>query len=364
MGAALPGERLRVAQFPPVDPSQVASFEALLERATTVAGARPVRQGRITPGWALRQAEVDVVHLHWLEYIAGSDAAPIVGLARTLVRTARLLSSLLILRLRGVGIVWTVHNLRPHEPVRPLVERALAEGVYLVASEVIVHSAYARTQVADQFRVKRRRPLNVIPHANYVDAFASGGPGPEEIVTRFDLPPGGYRYLAFGQVRRYKRLTLLTEQFSRQDGDDLRLLVVGRPNDHDEVERLRAAARLDPRIVLWLEHIADELVPGLHRACDAAVIAYEDVFSSGALLLALSYGLPVVAPSTGSARELFDSPAVEFFSGRDLGPALARVRGGAGSQQTEAALQAARAFPWSLVAEQTLAVYERAAKRS
>ena len=111
------GQRaLRMAQVPPQPPGPT-SYLTLLAAALERAGAQVTH---VEPAalWRLgRQRSVDLVHLHWLEFIAPSAPGARRGLARTLVRHARLVAVLVWLRLRGVKIVWTVHNLRPHEPV-------------------------------------------------------------------------------------------------------------------------------------------------------------------------------------------------------------------------------------------------------
>ena len=353
---------IRAAQFPPVDPSQPSSFQHLLERATVTAGIEPARAQRLNVRWALRQHVADVVHLHWLEYIVSVDATPGRGLARTLVRSARLITSLLVLRARHIGVVWTVHNLASHDPVRPRVERALGEAVYALADEVIVHSEYARARVAARFgAARRRRPPHVIPHPNYVGVFPDAGEDRAAIRARLGLPADAYVYLCFGQVRAYKQIGALAEVFGRLAGDEARLLVVGRATDPAEARRLERCAARDPRIVLRLEHVPEELVAPVHRAGDAAVIAYRDVFSSGALLASLSEGLPVVAPGTGTARELFTPPAVELFEDGALLDALERVRAHHGEAQSVAARQAAARFPWSTAGERIAEVYRLSA---
>jgi glycosyltransferase involved in cell wall biosynthesis len=353
---------IRVAQFPPADPSQPASFQALLQRATEAAGIRAAPTERLTTRWALRQAEADVVHLHWLEYIVTIDDR---SLARTIVRAARLIASLMILRGRRIPVVWTVHNLMPHEAVRPRGQRFVAQATYLLADEVIVHSDYARSRVLGAFRGPRSRRIHVIPHANYVGAHPAAGEPPQSLRNRLGVPGDAYLYLCFGQVRGYKRLARLAERFRALPDGDARLLIMGKAVDAHEAERLRARAAEDPRIVLALDHVPDELVASVHEASDAAVIAYADVFSSGALLLALSHGVPVVAPESGTARELFAPPAVEFFGDPDgdLLDALTRVRRHAEPGQARAAREAAGAFPWSSAGERTAQVYRSARDR-
>jgi glycosyltransferase involved in cell wall biosynthesis len=276
-----------------------------------------------------------------------------------------LLAGLLILRARRIGIVWSVHNLMPHEPVRPRVQRFIAVATYLLADRVIVHSEYARARVQHTLGRFRRRPVHVIPHANYVGAYPAATQSREATRDQLGVPHDSYVYLCFGQVRGYKRLGALAERFATLPAQDARLLIVGRAVDDDEATRLQAHAAADPRIVLRLGHVPDQLVASLHQASDAAVIAYADVFSSGALLLALSYGVPVVAPGAGTASELFGPPAVEFFSGIDVDllDALERVRRHREPRQADAALRAALAFPWSSAGTLTAEVYRLACRR-
>lgn len=308
----------------------------------------------------LFQSEIDVLHLHWLEYAAAPDPAPVTGLARTWFRLTRLLVAIAALRIRGTGVVWTIHNLSAHEPLRPHSQRVLARGVYLLADEVIVHSDHARTRVRATFPRPRGRQPRVIPHGNYVGAFPAEPRRREEVRAGLGLPTDAFVFLAFGVIRRYKRLPLLAEQFRQLRGDDVRLLIAGEPRDAGDVRSLERQAAADPRILLRLGRVEDHAVSGLHLAADAAVLAYSDVFSSGALLLALSCGLPVVAPGLGTARELFAEPAVEFFDGDAIAPALQRIRS---EDRRGAAIAAAQRFGWDAVGQQTVAVY-RAARRT
>ena len=334
-----------------------------MERATSAAGITPARARRLSVRWALRQRDTDVVHLHWLEYIVSLDGTPGMGLARTLVRSARLLGSLCALRGRRIGVVWTIHNLASHDPVRPRVERVLGEATYALADEVIVHSEYARERVEARFHHRRRRPVHVIPHPSYLGVFPDAGEDRSTIRERLGIPSDAYLFLCFGQIRAYKQLVALAETFARLPAQDVRLLIAGRPTDPAEARRLQDQATRDPRLVLHLEHVPDEDVGPLHRASDAAVIAYDDVFSSGALLASLSCGLPVLAPDTGTVRELFAPPAVQLFAEGTLSEALAQMRAAHDEGRRAAATTAAMRFSWEETGVRTAKVYRLAAGR-
>jgi beta-1,4-mannosyltransferase len=348
----MPDASLRVLHLPPSDAP--ASYISLLTSAL-----QPHRVVAVPPPASLwrvgRSRSADVVHLHWLEFIAPSDGRPVTGLARTLARQTKLAAGLCWLRLRGVKVVWTVHNLAPHEPVRPHLERVLGRVVSRLADHVIAHSQYAKARIEQRWG--RLSTITVIPHANYIGVFPPAQRPRAQMRERMHIPADAFVFLAFGQVRPYKRLPELVEAFSALPGADLRLVIAGRAVVAAEAERVRRAAAADPRVMLELRDIPDAEVTGLHRAADAGVLAYRDVFSSGALLLALSHGLPVVVPDEGTAREVAGDAASETFAPGELGAAMDRMRALDPKAASAAALAVAERHDWSEAGARTAALY-------
>ncbi len=68
-------------------------------------------------------------------------------------------------------------------------------------------------------------------------------------------------------------------------------------------------AAADKRVVLLDRYIPEVEVAELYALADVAVLNYSEVFSSGALLLALSLGLAVLAPRQGT-DEFVGRPAL------------------------------------------------------
>jgi glycosyltransferase involved in cell wall biosynthesis len=353
-GAGVPQQALRVAQVPPQRPgptSYLTLLSAALERAgVQVTAAESAALWRI--GW---ERSADVVHLHWLEFIAPSAPGSARAVALTFVRHGRLIAALAWLRLRGVRLVWTVHNLSPHEPVQPRLESWLGLVVSRVCHALVAHSAYARTRILERWG--RHLQVAVIPHANYIGLFPAAQGSRAEIRRTLGVPDDAFVFLAFGQVRRYKRLTDLVAAFRTLARDDVRLLVAGKPVPADEAARLRDAARDDPRVLFDLREVPDDQVAGLHACADSAVLAYRDVFSSGALLLALSFGLPVVAPDVGTAAELLGTEAGELFAPGGLTAALDAAYRADRPARAAAAASVARRYDWDLVGRETAGLY-------
>jgi beta-1,4-mannosyltransferase len=342
---------VKVAQLPPGYDGDRASYIGLLRDALRAQGVDTVTD--LTLAQCLRpDAGLDVVHVHWLEYIVALDPNASLGFIRSAVRGVRFMRDLIRLRRMGIAVVWTAHNLRPHEPRQPIIEHVLALATMLLSRAVITHSRYARERLSRLYPAKSK--IAVIPHGNYVGAFAGYG------VADPDQSAGApFEFLCFGQIRPYKQLPELVRAFRALPGDDVRLVIAGKPVVEAELARLRDAADGDARVLVDARHIPDDEVSTLHRRAHAAIFAYRDVFSSGALVLALSYGLPIVAPAVGTATELVSPPGFEAFEPGELTLALERMRAGDWSARRDAALRAAHAYPWSAVAASTIALYER-----
>ena len=363
--SAMSAPTIRTIHFPAPD-GEPGAYLSLLTESLARVGVQPVHAPALTEEWARdAPAHVDVVHLHWLEFIAPSAPGAVLGTVKTARRAVRLERLLRRLRADGVAVVWTIHNLAPHEPVHPWIEQRLSRDVASIVDAAVVHSEHARGHAVAHFGHADK--LAVIPHGNYVGAYPEPTAPATELRRRRGIPDDAYVFLSFGQVRRYKRLPELAEAFHALAGDDLRLLIAGAPVDASEADRLRALATVDDRIVLDLRRIPSAEVSAIHAVADAAVFSYDDMFSSGSALLALSCGLAIVAPADSTGTEIADADAVVAIESGDLTGALDVIRRGDRDAQRAAATETAERYDWDGVAHATAEVYRsvyRSARQS
>ena len=346
----------RIVQLPPRFHEEPGSYIGLLTAALEQSGVQ-VRNDLYLSEAAEHAAEIDAVHLHWLEYVVGLDSGRASALARSGIRVGRFLRDMWRLRRAKVGIVWTAHNLAPHEPRHPHIERFLNIVTLMLCDAVIVHSGYARDRLVAKHRLAARKAV-VIPHANYAGVYPE--PEPRATPKNADEP---FEFLCFGHIRPYKQLPELITAFRALSATDVRLRIAGKPVDDAALRALRDVAGDDPRVVIEPEPVPFEDVAALHHRADAAVFAYRDVFSSGAMVLALSFGLPVVVPEQGAATELVRAPGSETFGPGGLTEALERMHTGDHAARVQAALDSVAQDTWAHVAESTTAVYDRAIAR-
>lgn len=329
-------------------------YAELLSDALTRAGVE-VERAQLKP-WRLAfpPAGPGVVHVHWPEFVMVGHGAGARHRAKATVAALALRLSVRRLQRRGVRVVWTIHNRRPHDLAAPRAQVALYPWMARHADAAIVHTRYA-AQVARE-ALGRTGPVYLAPHGHYVGAYPPARGDRDALRARYGFGPDERVLLAFGQVKRYKRLAALAEELGERAPAHVRLLVAGSGRDADEARALREAAARDDRIVFVDERVADEDVADLYRLADLAVLNYSEVFSSGALLLALSQGLAALVPAEGGAGELVGPPAVFPFAASPfdvLDDALAVPA----EERRAAAHAAAEEFSWERAARAHLSAY-------
>jgi len=158
---------------------------------------------------------------------------------------------------------------------------------------------------ASGYRLKDDSKLFVVPQGNYA-SFYENLVSREEARARLGAGKDEKVFLFFGSVRRYKGVLELVSAFKRTEGAGVRLLIAGNPYDGEIKDELERAAAGDARIKMFLKFVPDAEVQVYMNAADAVVLPYLEITTSAALLLALSFGKPVIAPSLGYIREILD----------------------------------------------------------
>lgn len=210
-----------------------------------------------------------------------------------------------VLRLFGIKIIWTVHNLIKHDSQYKHWELFLYRCLSKLANSLIVHSRYAKQQVAAVYSVKNTKKIAVVPHAHYIDDYDNS------IVPLNAREKLGYtaddRIILFlGAVRPYKGIEDLIVAFQQLNDPRGRLIVVGECLEPSFAQKLEALQGANPHITLHLERIADEDIQVYMNAADYVALPFRSIFTSGSVMLALSFAKPVIVPAIGCIPELLE----------------------------------------------------------
>ncbi len=309
-------------------------FQALLTSQFEEFGIVPVGMDRLAdlddpialPALAgLRAQGIEVVlHLHWLARVLRGVTSEAEGRQRV----ASFLGALDAFRAAGGRIVWTVHNVLPHDTALPAVDLELRQGVVERADIVHVLSAGTVAAAAPLYEIPASKVLHV-PHPAYLgvypdnsEAFARQhyGIGADDVVFGF-----------VGNLRPYKGLDDLLDAFESltaapPDARRRRLLIAGMPAADSAIEALLARARAHPDVVVDARRIPAEELSIPLRASDVVVLPYRSSLNSGAMLLALTFGRPVVAAVSPHVAETVGPDASITFDPNDPGALIAALR--------------------------------------
>jgi beta-1,4-mannosyltransferase len=311
---------VRVASFPPNVKQN--PYQRLLYDGLRSFGFELVADNRLKAGWLLRRrGDVRILHFHWIQgyYTFASPRIP--DRARLLlsgIRVGLFQGRLRAARLLGYRIVWTIHQVRPHESTSPRLDR-LGSRALARASHLLLAHDHATARQAEVDLQLRPGEVHVVPHGSYVGVYPAGRDA-RSVRDALGVDQRSVLFLSFGHIRGYKDIGLLLDAFAAtaKSLPDAALVIAGLPMDDGSVEAVRAAAAADARIHPLLEFVPDDRVAEVFGAADVAVLPRGDGGTSGALILALSLELPVIAASTPSYAELVgEDGAGWLFQGGD-----------------------------------------------
>jgi glycosyltransferase involved in cell wall biosynthesis len=247
----------------------------------------------------------DVVHFQSITpYLLPAARADSTLLA--VIKGALFLAQVALLRLAGCRIVWTVHNLVNHELRLAAVEQKFSAWFARLAHVLIAHSQTARSVIVSTFGLQRRADsVAVVLHPNYIGAYPNEI-SRDEARHELGIDRSATAFLALGQIRPYKGLVELVETFRSLPHTGVELWIAGQATDQDLSQRLRRESEPRANIHIHAGHVPPEKVQIFLNACDAVVLPYRSILTSGAALLAMSFGRPCIAPRLGCLVEVLD----------------------------------------------------------
>lgn len=254
----------------------------------------------------------NVAIVHWPYELLG------IGGWKRLKRLLRIYRDIRTARRKGLKLVWVAHNIAPHDGGRL---SNLLMRLFLRHLDGVIHlSAASRRALQESYPVPAHVQQIETVHGHYLDTMATP-------VRPISPVNDEVRLCYFGQVRRYKNVETLADAVEALQDDRVRLSIVGRRMDAGLASELEAIAARSDKINLQLSDafLTDQQIEQAIDDAHGVVLPYRAIMNSGAAVLALSRGRPILAPRMGSLPELADlvgSDWVRLFDGELDGAAL------------------------------------------
>jgi Glycosyltransferase len=258
-----------------------------------------VKEGK----WYKPSIFVDVFHMHWPDAIFGSKK-------KWLIPTKFLILFLVLslMKLFGVKIIWTVHNVKPHSNSLHMFHKLVYKILFTLADGLIFLNEGSRRDICEGYKLKL--PSCVIKHPTYTKYYR------DSIASFKKNDSKGLNFLVFGQIRLNKSIEKCVKIIKIPN---VKLTIAGSVKDEraaklitDEADKCNKdyVGKLDLRFC-WQKD--DELL-ALILNSDAVLLPYSEITNSGVIFLALSLGKRVIAQD----NEYFRLMAEDFKGGVEL----------------------------------------------
>jgi len=294
---------MRILAAPAFSNEKVNPYNSLLYRELQKLG---VTVGEYGHAKALKE-QTDVVHFHWPDGYINQK-----GLGKSWQRILLLTFMVCILKLKGSKLVWTVHNTAPHDAIRPRLSALFMRWFIRRCNGFIFMSEANKSAFYQRYQPSAASLYTIIPHGHYRSCYP---PAIDQADAKQQLGLNIKKkvLLFVGMIKPYKNIAGLMQAFNSAQVSDYQLVVAGTPDNADLRDELEALKGANTR--LFLRFIPDSELNIYMSAADAVILPYKAILNSGALLLALSYNKPVIAPHMGAIIDLQNNLGLQWIYG-------------------------------------------------
>lgn len=305
--------------------------------------------------WKNRK-KVRIVHFHWPEQFYSANK-----FTSYLKNSLSFIFFLLFIKFLGYNLIWTVHNVLPHNTKYRKLSFINNFILANLADVLVIHGESIRPFIKKMYL--RKRNIFIIPHGNYIKYYKNNTS--KEIARKLlSLNTKEFVYLYFGLIREYKGVFDLVNSFKKlktlkKFSDNEKLIIVGKPENKEIKENLIKETKDDEDIILNLSFISNDEVQVYFNAADVVVFPFKDITTSGSFFLALSFGKPVIALKKGIFID-YSNKKIGLFPEDEsqFNDALVKIKKLDIRTLSHNAKEEAKKVSWSKIAEDYKRIYK------
>jgi len=248
----------------------------------------------------------DIIHFHWPESLCDGRVAN----KDEVISNLR--SSLRRLKEKNIKLVWTMHNLLPHDTKSIPFDKELYQLFADSADGCIHHSQCGLKEAIKTYQYVPETEHIVIKHGCHINKVKLE-------VSRFEarqelgLSSDANIYVTVGAIRPYKKIELLIETLVRRDGNEI-LLIAGGVSDKEYAQQLIDMEGVSKH-VKFLNYVESSDMPKVIRASDYLVVAHgQSELTSAAPHFSQQYLIPLICPDAPYYREVLGGSALYYES--------------------------------------------------
>lgn len=242
--------------------------------------------------WFLISKKARIVHFQWLDRFIYVDRIVLP----------------LIARLSGHRVVLTVHNINAGKRDKrdSFGNRMSLKILYHLANRLIVHTEKSKEELMAEFPIKESK-IAVIKHGMN-NRVTISGLSASQARKQLQINEQEKVVLFFGNIDYYKGLDILLDSFREMPEkflSETRLLIAGNsksPEYSALIQKKIEAPEIRDRVSASFGYIRDEDVEMYFMAADCIVLPYRNIYQSGVIFMAYTFGLPLIVADIGNFR--------------------------------------------------------------
>ncbi|HSW96465.1 MAG TPA: glycosyltransferase [Candidatus Saccharimonadales bacterium] len=299
-----------------------------------------------------------IFHLHWVLFTPLSQSKVVQSISLLYV-----LFVILFIKLLGYKLVWTIHNIQPHVTVTAN-DMLITKFLCKMSNRKIVHSQVTITELKHLHC--NTQNCVIIPHGNYIASY-------ENTVTKqeareyLNIDKNEFVFLFFGEIKIYKGIEDLLKVFSiiSSETKHATLIIAGKVSDASVKQVIEQYEfNLKRKLITHLQHIHDKDIQYYMNAANVVVYPFKRITTSGSVLLALSFGTPIIYPMLGVLQEIPASVGFRYAASDDSGLYHSLKEAFLSGKETlslkeKTSYNYANSLSWKKIAAQTVAIYQQ-----
>lgn len=236
----------------------------------------------------------DIFHIHWPDYFF------VRSMLYTILRVVYFLFIIGIFKVTNTKIIWTVHNLQPHNNYHPRLYRFVINIFTKSVHSIIVMSEESKRLIVEKYPSLVDKKSHLIYHGlydNYENTVSK-----EKARKRLKIDSDKKVLLFFGRIDEYKNIPKLIDEFSKIENEKFILIIAGKIQNIELETEINSKINSN-RVITFFDFIQDKDVQYFFNAADLIVLPFKNILNSGSAILALSFKKPLLCPNKGSLVE-------------------------------------------------------------
>ena len=206
--------------------------------------------------------------------------------------------------------------------------------------------------------------MHIIPIGNYIEGYKNEI-SKEKSLEYLNMKNEDFIYLSFGAIRPYKGIRQLINCFKTLEKElNVKLLIIGKPlNEEIKTDIIKSSKSVD-NIKIRFEYIHDDDIQIYFNASDIVVFSFEKILGSAGILLAMSFGKPIIAPRLGCIIDILDEKGSFLYNPGENNNLLIAIKEAMENKDKleemgQYNLNLARLFEWKKIGTETKMVYDK-----